>query len=220
MQQISESLYLMIINKKSSYMISKINSSKILKIETIITLLIGCLGLGCSTDKTTIQEEQKPDKINLIVKDSDIRKKDDSFDIILQMNKINDEHYSLSATIELNSGSYVISPYSTDDFYLPFTMVMNESPALVVQGDLMETPVSVEEQDPYLNKPIRVVRKNTTYTQNLKVVSKDDFEASGLIEFLLEPSCVPYDVEFNISSNDGELEVQKTKTFISKEYKL
>jgi hypothetical protein len=101
------------------------------------------------------------------------------------MDKINEDHYSLSATIELDSGSYVISPYSTDEFYLPFGMVINDTSALIVQGDLLETPDSVEEHDSYLNLPIKVVRVNTTYQQNLKIASKDDFEVPGLIEFLL-----------------------------------
>jgi hypothetical protein len=43
---------------------------------------------------------------------------------------------------------------------------------------------------------------------------------SGLIEFLLEPSCVPYDVEFVSSYRSGVMKVKKIKTSISKEYKL
>ena len=196
-------------------MISKLNGS--LKMKTIITLIVVCLGLSCTTKKA---ERQELDKTNLVVKTVESKKMDEPFNIIMQMNKINGEHYSLSATIELDSGSYVISPYSTDDFYLPFSMVINDTSALIVQGDLSETPASVEEHDPYLNLSIKVVRVNTTYQQHLKIASKDDFEVAGLIEFLLEPSCVPYDVEFTISSRSGKLEVKKTKTFISKEYKL
>jgi hypothetical protein len=109
------------------------NGLQILKMKTMITFLIACLGLSCTADKA---KRQQLDTSNLAVKTVVSKKMDDAFDIILQMDKINEEHYSLSATIELDSGSYVISPYSTDKFYLPFGMVINDISALIVQGDL------------------------------------------------------------------------------------
>lgn len=201
-------------------MILKMYHLKILVAKAIITMLMACLGLSCNMDEVVTQTQENPDKVNLVIKTNEHSGIDDSFDIILQIDKITDEHYRLSATIELDSGTYIISPFSRDGFYSYFDMVISDNSALITQGDLSETPVSVEEYDDIIDLPVRLVRETTTYTQKLKVVSKDDFEVSGLVEFLLEPSCVPYDVEFTITSRSGKLDVQKTKTFISEEYKL
>lgn len=145
---------------------------------------------------------------------------DPSFDIQLQIDQIDEDDYNLSATVKLDKGSYIISPYSTDSFYLAFMLSIPENNYFTTNSMLLEFPTSIPEIDPILNKPVRFVRKTTTYKQKIKVSEKDDFEVTGLIEFLLEPSCVPYDVEFTISNRSGKMEVKKMKTFISKEYKL
>lgn len=142
-----------------------------------------------------------------------------AFEINLDIDKSNDTQYSLTVDFKLDKGSYIISPFSKDDFYLPFSIAINES-KFIQPGQLLEAPITVEELDTIINKQVRFVRENTTFTQNIKVLNQDDFEVTGLIEFLIEPQCIPYDVEFVISKNSGKLNVEKTKTYISKEYKL
>jgi len=80
-------------------------------------------------------------------------------------------------------------------------------------GDtLIEIPSSVQEYDPILEEEVRFVRESTTYKRNLTIVQQDDFEVSGLVWFVLEPSCVPFQVEFIISKQAGEMSVIKTNT--------
>ena len=74
------------------------------------------------------------------------------------------------------------------------------------------------ELDTILKEPVRFIRENTTFKQTLRPTSNGDFEVSGLVEFLLEPSCIAYDVTLIISSCNGEMSVVKTNTEISSEY--
>ena len=141
------------------------------------------------------------------------------FDIELKIDEVDKDQYDLSATIELEGESYVNSPFSKDEIYGHFEISIEETDKFQLTEQLIESPNSVEEYDPIVEMPVRFVRENTTYKQRLSKLSQNDFEVAGLIEFVLEPSCVPYDVTFTISNNSGVLAVKKMKTSISKEYR-
>jgi hypothetical protein len=141
-----------------------------------------------------------------------------SFDIKFQVDKVDEEQYSFSTSLELDSGAYVVSPFSEDEFYGPFQISILDSRHLFVDESLLEIPKSVEENDPYINVPVRFVRENTVYKQNIKLLTEEDFEVSGLIEFILEPSCKPYSVEFILSYHSDTMTIEKTKTTVN--YKI
>lgn len=175
-----------------------------------LLLSIGSLTAYQQSNKdSTVIHNDKIEKINI----------DKDFELQLQMEKLDNGLYDLSATISLAKGSYIISPFSTDSIYLHFAMSIPPTYYLISDNKLSETPNSIPEIDPILNEPVRFVRGKTTYKQQIKVINENDFEVSGLIEFLVEPVCVPYDVEFTISKRSGIVTVKKTKTYISKEYK-
>ena len=111
----------------------------------------------------------------------------ESFDIKLQVDKITKDQYNLDVTIELENGSYVISPYSKDDIYGHFGISIPNNSNLSPDKTLLEIPSSVEEHDPILDQPVKFVRGNTIYKQRLKITNQNDFEVKGLIEFVLEP---------------------------------
>jgi hypothetical protein len=142
------------------------------------------------------------------------------FDIQLDMEKLGGSEYELAVAIKLNKGDYIVSPFSTDGIYATFSLAIPKTSYLKVNKTLSEKPESLPEIDPIINKPVRFVRVNTTYKQKIEVTKEEDFEVSGLIELLLEPRCVPYDVEFKLSYKSGKLIAKKTKISISKEYKL
>ncbi len=144
----------------------------------------------------------------------------ESFDVNFQIDQLNKEEYNLSVTIELNDGAYIISPFSKDTTYGHFYFTLRDNKHLIFDNQLLETPNSVEEFDPILEAPVKFVRVNTTYQKKIKLAKQDDFKVTGLVEFLLEPICIPYDVEFVISYRDGKMEVKKMKTVISSEYKM
>ncbi len=158
-------------------------------------------------------------KSEVIVKDEVSKQIEAPFGIDLVIDKIDDDQYNFGVTIQLEKGSYVISPFSNDDIYGHFEISIDENKNFLSDKTLLEIPSSVEEMDPIIKEKVKFVRVNTTYKQKVQRLSKNDFEVAGLIEFVLEPSCIPYDVEFVISNRSGKMEVEKTKTSISKEYK-
>ena len=141
------------------------------------------------------------------------------FDIKFDIESLNDNEYNLATTVKLNKGDYIISPFSTDGIYLNFSMLLDNSNHLAINGQLSENPETAPEVDPIINKLVRFVRVNTTFKQKLKVEKQGDFEVPGLVEFLLEPSCVPYDVAFVLSYKKGEMTVKNVEITVSEEYK-
>ncbi len=146
---------------------------------------------------------------------------DPSFDLNFKLERIDfsSAECFLSANINFPSGSFVISPYSKDDFYMPFDLSFDESDHFVKVDSLREIPKTFEEFDTIIQKQVRFVRGNTIYKQKIKLQTKEDFEVTGRVEFLLEPICIPYIVDFVISQNEGVMKIKKTKTRTHPSYK-
>ncbi len=176
--------------------------------------LILTFGLGI-TNCQSVKNKEVDKKIA-----SESKVIDDSFGIALQFDHVIKNQYLLGVAMNLDKGSYIISPFSQDSIYGNFSIAIEENNFLTADEVLVEVPKSVEEMDPIIERPVRFVRVNTIYHQKIKVLTKEDFEVTGLIEFVLEPSCVPYDVEFILAQRAGKMKVKKIKTVISKEYKL
>ena len=143
-----------------------------------------------------------------------------AFDVQFQIDQIGGDQYNLVATILLDDGAYIVSPFSKDSTYGHFYFTIEDTKYLISDNQLLEIPKSVEEYDPIIEAPVNFVRVNTTYQQKLKLINQEDFEVAGLVEFLLEPICIPYDVEFKLTYQNGKMKVEKTKTVISSEYKM
>lgn len=188
----------------------------LLKMNRILTFIILLLSTACSTNPS------QPSQVKIVDKREVTPEMNTGFDISLQIEAPNSDkkYYSLITDIEIDSGSYIISPFSKDDFYLPYTLTIPSNVHLMPFGEVLEIPLSVESYDKFIEKQVRLVNENTTYKQRLKIHDQNDFELKGLIEFLIEPQCIPYDVEFVLTQSAGQLKVTKTKTVISEEYKL
>ena len=126
----------------------------------------------------------------------------------------------LVTSLELQDGNYVISPFSKDSVYGHFEIKISKNDKLLVDKTIVEKPSSIEEFDNIIKERVHFVRENTSYTQHFSITGQDDFEVTGLIEFVHEPACIPYDVGFVLRYRSGNLTVEKTKTKISDEYKL
>lgn len=169
-----------------------------------IVCLFWLLSVGCNSDKS-----KKNNQPNINEEASLI---EETFDIILQIDQIDKEHFNLEVNFKLDSGSFIISPFSTDGFYGPTNISIEKYNSHIIEGLLLETPTSIEEFDPIIEKQVKFVRKNTTYKQKLKLIEEDDFQVSGTIWFVIEPICIPYEVVFVISHNSGKIKVNKTST--------
>lgn len=141
------------------------------------------------------------------------------FHIELSIEKDDDNIYKLITDVVLEEGNYIYSPLSKDDFYHPLIFSLKNNKDFILIDDLIESPLSLPEIDPYINTPVNYIRTNTTYTQKIKILNKKDFKHKGMIEYLLEPSCVPYDLEFLVKQEGGKLSVEKMELRFSEEYR-
>jgi hypothetical protein len=184
------------------------------KTFTLLVLLVfmACTSENQPADQT--QEKQPAEKVQKLIIDED-EVTDEPFGIEFQIKPIRDNEFELAVSIILDSGSYVVSSSSEDNFYGHFEISINPSDHLILDHTVSESPNSIEEFDPILKRNVKFVRVNTTFKQQLMVTSQNDFEDSGSVWFMLEPICIPYNVGFSISSDQGELKVAKTKTTIS-----
>lgn len=141
------------------------------------------------------------------------------FDISFHTEKIKNDQFYLVTTLEVDSGSYFISPFSSDDILMHFSINLDSNQFINPDDQLLEIPSPREEYDSVLEQKVKYVREKTTYKRKITLTSKDDFKASGLVEFLVEPRCVPYHVAFEIIHQSGQLKIAKTKTTIPSFYK-
>jgi len=125
------------------------------------------------------------------------------FDVQLQLEKLENNNYNLLVTIDMEKGSYIISPSSPDSFYMHFDIFFEKNKNFIVDKELLEIPKSLPEIDPVLNTPVHFVREKTVYKKKFELMTKSDFEEKGMVEFLLEPSCIPYNIEFVLANNSG-----------------
>lgn len=118
--------------------------------------------------------------------------------------------YDLVIDMRLKDGGHFVSPNATRDFSGKFTVVIDDNNDFNLVDKLIEMPLSVEEIDPhpFVNGPVNWVRKNTTYTQQIKLNAKNDFEVKGYIQFTIEPKCTLEKVPFIIKKQDGNFKFE------------
>ncbi len=131
---------------------------------------------------------------------------------------INDELYTLQIRIEtsdnkqylvfdmkLKNGSHFISPYAKRDFKGKFFMDLGSYKNISFDGNIIETPRSVEEVDehPFVRGTVNWVRVNTTYKQLLNIKTNENFEVFGRVRFTIEPRCSLEEIPFAISYKNG-----------------
>lgn len=181
---------------------------------TFLAFLLVILSISCTSKNLESEQTSAP------AKNVDFELLEQPFYISLDLTLLEEDLYEISATIELEKGSYVVSPFSKDTIFGHFDISIKDNEYLNFEGMLEETPNAVEEFDKVINMPVKLVRGKTCYKQRVRLSNQNDFEVAGMIWFVLEPRCIPYDVEFAISHHSGNLKIQKTKTAISKEYGL
>lgn len=136
---------------------------------------------------------------------------DNPYEIELQIESTEDDVYHLLAIVEPDKGSWFASPYSKEFFKGYFNISIEENDQLKMDDAFEEIPRSIEEVLSIEGKA-NVVRVKTTYKRKLNVNTQEDFEVTGLIQFVIEPQCTLEKIEFMISNRSGKM----TATFIDK----
>lgn len=131
----------------------------------------------------------------------------EDFEVHIDLQNIHTDTLMLSTHLKFVEGSWVYSPLSADRFYGHLRFGLNPNAFFGSDStSLVEIPPSIAEIDPWIHNWVRVVREPTTFTQKLiridSSVPELETTLDGLIEFVLEPQCLPYEVLFSIKKSE------------------
>jgi len=182
-------------------------------------LLLGLIILlGCNT-KNPIQENSNnesstgtnPYELNFL---NEIKQKTPPFDLDLSLDQISPSLLTLTATLVLANGDYVVSPKTSQDFLGVFDFSILDSTKLKLVGELIAFPPPQSFMVHFDDQPVLSYVGSTRISRSVQILSNDDFEGYGEIFFVHEPSCYPYVVSFVISRKLGNVFVTKLGTEI------
>lgn len=135
----------------------------------------------------------------------DLVREDSLYTAIIRIDRQSNKEHLLSIQMNLKQHSYFVSPTERGAFTGKFTILLTEPQHLQTNGAISETPLSkVDENEGY----VKWVRENTHYKQSLKVLTNENFEVSGHIQFTIEPRCTLEKIPFILSYVDGKLSVK------------
>jgi hypothetical protein len=137
----------------------------------------------------------------------DLLRVDELYTSIIRLDKQKNDEYLLSIEMQLKKNSYFVSPNAKGDFSGKFTIVLTEPNKIQTNDAITETPLSKEEYEKH-NGMVNFVRENTTYKQALKVLSTENFETYGYLQFTIEPRCTLEKIPFILSFVDGKLSIK------------
>ena len=179
----------------------------------LTTFAILLLGISLGTGKQQTETDQVTANIKKPVTSNGFTVNDQDYTLHFDVEKVKGQKPTLVIAIDLHNGSHCISPFSKRYFKGKFYMDLGSYTDLDFDGDIIETPRSFEEFDyyPFVDGNVNWVRINTTYTQPLKILSKDDFEVFGRLRFTIEPRCTMEEIPFAITYKDGEMKIISPK---------
>ncbi|WP_397362754.1 hypothetical protein [Olleya sp. R77988] len=175
--------------------------------KKLIICLCCILVLSCKTDKA-INTENSIASINTIVqKNQDVKIPNNPYQIKLNLNKLKNANYDLEIIMKLNDSAHFVSPNAKRDFSGKFSVFYEDNEVINKLGILKENPLSKEEIDdhPFVRGTVNWVNVNTTYTQQIQVKTKENFQVLGHIQFTIEPRCTLEKIPFIIKNKNGDL---------------
>ena len=167
-----------------------------MKVKYILRTLILLSISSCYTSEYSVSDESKHFEIDFTIEQNE------------NMEGI------LTFDIKLDSGYYFVSPHS-QGIHQRLIFSIENTDNILLNGNLIEHPTSLEEFDQLSEKKGKFVRENTVYKQKLTIKSGNDFDVSGLIWLEIRPNCQPYEISFIISNKSGKLKVENSKLIAS-----
>ena len=170
-----------------------------------LLLLMGILlSIGCSTNlNEKLDENCKTGSKETAssCSENDVKTKapyDINFDV-------NSAESLLKIKIDLEDGSYYVSPNTVGDFKGLLKIVLPENDFISIKGLLTDNPQPIEEEDPWGNGKVNVIRQNTEHTQAYELKTDGDFSVKATVQFVIEPKCTLEKIPVTIFRKDGKL---------------
>lgn len=174
----------------------------------LLILLFNCSCTSVNSQETASNTNEL-DSINMMPThfNDDVINVDQLYTSIIRVDEVIKNEYRLSVQMNLKNDSYFASPNEIENFTGKFTIVLEKSEKLSTIGTIIETPLSKGELNNH-GSLVNWVRKNTNYKQTLKVLSNDNFEVSGYVQFTIEPRCTLEKIPFILSNTNGKLSIR------------
>ncbi len=180
----------------------------------MILLLIAGVALACANNETkTLTEESVVVEGPALQENKEVEKL--TFELVLELEKLDQNNYNFLATMKLDEGAYYGSPHSNNSYLGLFDIEFEKNEKITVGDTLIETPFPPEVDDAFSTEKVRWVKEETKYEQLLKVNTNEDFEVKGIVSTVVEPVCNRYEIAFVISSKSGEMSINQEEPIVA-----
>jgi thiol:disulfide interchange protein DsbD len=137
-------------------------------------------------------------------------------------NKISESEVELQFKASIEEHWHLYSQftgqYFSDEGPIPTSFTFNESDFFIKQDSVLEEP-PIQDYDPIWEETLKYFEGEVTFRQRIKLLTKDPFNITGEINFMLcdEVQCVfPMPVPFSFQINsDGRIIVEKSEEEIT-----
>ena len=183
--------------------------------KNIIAIIALLLMVACTENDTTTSIEASSPVLEESMYDSPSIVREvaliNPYEIAYNVEKTEDDLYSLITTIKLFGGSFYVSPHSTGDFTGKFRIEIAPNDYLKLGSDFVETPRSKEVHDPhpFVDGLVNWVNEDTRYEHHLTVMTQEDFNIGGKIIFTIEPKCTLEEIPVMFKYRSGVLRIEK-----------
>ena len=140
---------------------------------------------------------------------------DDSVHWNLLLEELTKTESNLIVDLELFGKSWIVSPTEKEYPYGCMKIELDSNENIRTIGNIQETPTSEPLRPGTWDESFKVISGKTTLKQKIEVLSKDDFVAKGNIFFVLEPVCNPYEIDFKIIQESGQLKLETTPMYLA-----
>ncbi len=185
----------------------KIKSPILFVLTAVVTLACANNEIEISDTNQNLVEDSTPQDVSEV--------EELTFELIMDLEKLETNNYNLLATMKLDEGAYYASPYSNNSFSGLFNIEIDQNENVTIGDTLIESPFPPEVDDQFSTEKVRWVNEDTNYEQLLTVNSQDNFEVTGVVSFVVEPVCNRYEVAFNILGQSGELSISQEEPVIA-----
>jgi len=174
----------------------------------LLILLFNCSCTSVNSQETASNTNEL-DSINMMPThfNDDVIHVDQLYTSIIRVDRVIKNEYVLSIQMNLKNGSYFISPNEESDFTGKFIINITNPEKIIANEAIIETPLSKGELNNH-GSLVNWVRQSTNYKQTLKVLTNDDFEVSGYLQFTIEPRCTLEKIPFILSNTNGKLSIK------------
>ena len=168
--------------------------------KVILQLIIVILtSIGCSS---RIEDKTTPSETTNILPSNYLNQEKDPYDINFDLDA---EASKIIIEINPNSYSYYLSPSTPGDFKGLLRIIIPENEFISINGPISNSPEAVEEENPWGNQRMHVIRQKTTHTQHYELTTEADFSVQGIVQFVIEPKCTLEKIPVTFFRKNGKL---------------